>query len=111
MDAFKVHDRLIRDYRSFTEGFVEIRDQRIREHVEEQAAHGAQWPAPWLALNPAFAPGGRIDELVRDGLLHPSASGSSGRSGPSTTRAATRSRCTSTSGTPSRWPEPALPTC
>ncbi|MGH3991031.1 MAG: DEAD/DEAH box helicase, partial [Pseudonocardiaceae bacterium] len=71
MDAFKVHDQLIRDYRSFTEGFVEIRDRRIREHVEEQAAQGAQWPAPWLALNPAFAPGGRIDELVRDGLLHP----------------------------------------
>ncbi|MGH3883003.1 MAG: DEAD/DEAH box helicase [Pseudonocardiaceae bacterium] len=71
MDAFKVHDQLIRDYRSFTEGFVEIRDRRIREHVEEQAARGAQWPAPWLALNPAFAPGGRIDELVRGGLLHP----------------------------------------
>lgn len=65
MDAFKVHDQLIRDYRSFTEGFVEIRDQRIREYVEEQSARGAQWLAPWLALNPAFSPGGRIDELVR----------------------------------------------
>ncbi|MGH3907333.1 MAG: DEAD/DEAH box helicase [Pseudonocardiaceae bacterium] len=71
MDAFKVHDQLIRDYRSFTEGFVEIRDRRIQQHVEEQSASGAQWPAPWLALNPAFAPGGRIDELVQDGLLHP----------------------------------------
>jgi Lhr-like helicase len=71
VDAFKVHDQLIRDYRSFTEGFVEIRDRRVREHVAEQAARGAQWPAPWLALNPAFAPGGSVDELVRDGLLHP----------------------------------------
>ncbi len=71
MDAFAVHDQLIQDYRSFTEGFVEIRDPRIAEHVERQAAEGAQWPAPWLALNPAFAPGGRIDELVAQGLLHP----------------------------------------
>ncbi|MGH3929756.1 MAG: DEAD/DEAH box helicase, partial [Pseudonocardiaceae bacterium] len=70
MDAFKVHGQLIRDYRSFTEGFVEIRDCWIRDHVEEQAARGVQWPAPWLALNPTFAARGRIDELVRDGLLH-----------------------------------------
>ncbi|MGH3994191.1 MAG: DEAD/DEAH box helicase, partial [Pseudonocardiaceae bacterium] len=34
-------------------------------------AQGAQWPAPWLALNPAFAPGGRVDELAVRGLLHP----------------------------------------
>ncbi len=71
MDAFEVHDRLIRDYRSFTEGFVEIRDPRIAEHVEQEAAEGAQWPAPWLALNPAFATGGRIDELVAHRTLHP----------------------------------------
>jgi hypothetical protein len=71
MDAFRIHDRLIGDYRSFTEGFVEIRDSRIRAHIEAQAARGAQWPAPWLALNPAFASGGRVDELVGDGLLHP----------------------------------------
>ena len=71
MDAFRVHEQLIQDYRSFTEGFVEIQDQRIRQHVEQQAAQGAQWPPPWLALNPAFAPGGRIDELVAGGLLHP----------------------------------------
>lgn len=70
MDAFKVHDQLIKDYRSFTEGFVEIRDNRVADHVEQQAAGGAQWPAPRLALNPAFAAGGRIDELVRDGTLH-----------------------------------------
>ncbi|MDQ3152652.1 MAG: DEAD/DEAH box helicase, partial [Actinomycetota bacterium] len=71
VDAFRVHEQLIQDYRSFTEGFVEIQDQRIRQHVEQQAAQGAQWPPPWLALNPAFASGGRIDELVADGLLHP----------------------------------------
>jgi len=54
VDAFRVHEQLIQDYRSFTEGFVEIQDQRIRQHVEQQAAQGAQWPPPWLALNPAF---------------------------------------------------------
>lgn len=71
MDAFEIHRRLISDYRQFTEGFVDIRDERISAVVAQQSALGSQWPAPWVALNPSFAPGGRIDELVSDGILHP----------------------------------------
>ncbi len=69
MDAFEVHRRLIHDYREFTLGFVDIQDDRIRSAVEQQSARGAQWPDPWLALNPSFAPGGSIDELVDQGVL------------------------------------------
>ncbi len=65
-----MHRRLISDYRGFTEGFVDIRDPRIRDQVEQESARGAQWPAPWLSVNPAFEAGGRIDELVGEGLLH-----------------------------------------
>jgi superfamily II DNA/RNA helicase len=71
VDAFEVHRRLIADYRAFTEGFVEIRDPKIKAAVEAESARGAQWPAPWLSLNPSFEPGERVDELVREGLLHP----------------------------------------
>lgn len=71
MDAFEVHRRLIADYHAFTEGFVSARDERIAEVVAEQSARGLQWPDPWLSLNPSFAPGGRVDELVADGALHP----------------------------------------
>lgn len=66
-----MHRRLIHDYRSFTEGFVDVRDKRIADVVADQSAEGAQWPDPWLSLNPSFEPGGRIDELVQSGLLHP----------------------------------------
>ncbi len=69
MHAFEIHRRLINDYRQFTEGFVDIRDERIRAVVSKQSAEGTQWPAPWVALNPSFASGGRIDELVGEGLL------------------------------------------
>ncbi|MER6971188.1 DEAD/DEAH box helicase [Nocardioides sp. NPDC000445] len=34
-------------------------------------ARGAQWPDPWLALNPSFASGGTVDDLVAQGILHP----------------------------------------
>lgn len=71
MDAFEVHRRLIDDYADFTLGFVEIKDPRIKTAADGQVAGGAQWPDPWLSLNPSFEAGGQIDELVAEGLLHP----------------------------------------
>jgi MoxR-like ATPase len=71
MDVFGVRERLIRDYKEFTESFVEIDNDRIRAHVAERLDAGYQWPEPWLSLNPNFASGGTITELVQAGLLHP----------------------------------------
>ena len=64
MDVFRVRDRLIDDYRDFTGSFVDIHDKIIRGHVAERMARGYQWPDPWLSLNPNFASGGTITELV-----------------------------------------------
>ena len=72
MDVFGVRDRLIEDYREFTGSFVDIHDKAIRDHVDERMASGYQWPDPWLSLNPSFASGGTIGELVGQGLLQPS---------------------------------------
>jgi hypothetical protein len=71
MDVFRVRDRLIDDYREFTGSFVDIHDKNIREHVAERMARGYQWPDPWLSLNPNFASGGMITDLIAEGLLHP----------------------------------------
>ncbi|MEZ5181521.1 MAG: DEAD/DEAH box helicase [Acidimicrobiales bacterium] len=70
MDVFEVRDQLISDYRSFTAAFVEPRDERISAFLAEQLAAGQQWPDPWLSLNPSFASGGSVTELVDAGLLH-----------------------------------------
>src|SRR5690606_5632750 len=74
MDVFRVHRQLIEDYRSFTTSEVVPLDPRIHQHIQEELAEGKQWPEPWLSLNPMFAPGGSIDELVDEGLLHPECS-------------------------------------
>ena len=71
MDVFRVRDRLIDDYREFTGSFVDIHDKNIREHVAERMARGYQWPDPWLSLNPNFASGGTITDLIAEGLLQP----------------------------------------
>ncbi|MGH2947553.1 MAG: DEAD/DEAH box helicase [Solirubrobacteraceae bacterium] len=69
MDVFALRDQLVRDYRHYAESFFTIRDERIREFVEAQLESGLLWPDPMLQLNPAFEPGGYVDELVDAGLL------------------------------------------
>jgi superfamily II DNA/RNA helicase/very-short-patch-repair endonuclease len=70
MDVFSLRDRLISDYGRYAESFLEIRDERIREHVAEQLRRGVLWPDPPLQLNPFYEEGGTTDALVDEGLLH-----------------------------------------
>ncbi|MBQ1091350.1 protein kinase [Streptomyces sp. B93] len=71
MDVFGVHQALIRDYRSFTEGGTVIRDERIKAYVEKDLDDKSQWPNPWLSLNPFFQGGGTVVELAQQKVLHP----------------------------------------
>ena len=71
MDAFGVLDGVLADYQSFVNGFLNIKDDRVRQKVEKEIEDGLLWPEPWLALNPAFEPGGTVTDLVDKGVLHP----------------------------------------
>jgi ATP-dependent helicase YprA (DUF1998 family) len=70
MDVFALRDHLIADYNRYVASFMAIRDQRIKTRVDENLAAGLLWPDPPIGLNPAFEPGGWIDDLVTEGLLH-----------------------------------------
>jgi ATP-dependent helicase YprA (DUF1998 family) len=71
MDVFKLRDRLTGDYADYVRSFIQIRDDRIREHVDREMTGGLLWPDPLIQLNPSFEPGETIDELVEEGVLHP----------------------------------------
>lgn len=71
MQVFRLRDRLIEDYGHYVSSFIHIRDERIRQKVDEALGQGLLWPAPLIQLNPSFEPGEWIDELVEAGLLHP----------------------------------------
>ncbi|MEU3606002.1 protein kinase [Streptomyces sp. NPDC035033] len=71
MDVFGIHADLISEYENFTKSATVIRDPRVAGFVEDDLAAKSQWPDPWLSLNPFFADGGQVTDLVRDGLLHP----------------------------------------
>lgn len=71
MDVFTLRDRAIEEYGSFVEGFLHIADRRIRDFVLQQLRSGTFWPEPLLQLNPSYALGKRVADLVAEGVLHP----------------------------------------
>ena len=71
MDVFALRDTLITDYADYIRSFINIQDERIRDHVDHELQHGLLWPEPLLQLNPNFEPGPWVDELVTQGTLHP----------------------------------------
>ena len=72
MDVFDLHEHLIGDYAAYTNSFIRIRDERIRQAVDHAIDGGLLWPDPLLQLNPSFEPGASIEDLVKQGVLHES---------------------------------------
>jgi len=71
MDVFSLRKSLIDDYSAYTQSFIRIADERIREEVDREIREGLLWPEPLLQLNPAYERGVSIEELVHQGVLHP----------------------------------------
>ena len=72
MNVFDVRKSLVADYREYVQSFVEVADRRISDQVSDHFEAGELWPEPLLQLNPSFETGKNIDELVDEGILHPS---------------------------------------
>jgi ATP-dependent helicase YprA (DUF1998 family)/very-short-patch-repair endonuclease len=70
MDVFELHKHVVDDYADYTKSFIRIADERIAETVHKQIVEGLLWPEPLLQLNPSFAPGKWVDELIAEGILH-----------------------------------------
>lgn len=70
MDVFQIRNDLIKDYSNYISSFIQIKDSRISEYVNNSIQQGLLWPDPLIQLNPSFEPGKWIDELVDEGVLH-----------------------------------------
>ncbi len=71
MDIFKFRDSAVSDYAKYLESFINILDPQIQEVVDESFRRGDPFPPALLQLNPFFKEGGKIDDLVSEGILHP----------------------------------------
>jgi len=70
MNVFDLRNKLIKDYSDYIQSFIHIRDPRIREKVNNELKEGLLWPEPLIQLNPSFAEGESIEELVNKGIIH-----------------------------------------
>ena len=71
MQIFEFRDEVVGDYREYIESFISIADPRIRQAVDQALQIGLLWRDPLVQINPNFAPGKKIDDLVAEELLHP----------------------------------------
>lgn len=70
MDVFNLRRSLLDDYAAYISSFITIKDNQIKQKVEQSINQGLLWPDPLIQLNPSFEPGKKIDELVEEGVLH-----------------------------------------
>jgi len=71
MDAFSLQNQVLADYSAYVHSFLNIRDERIRAFVEQELAQGRLWPEPLIQLNPRYRRTKTVEDLAREGLLHP----------------------------------------
>jgi len=71
LDIFNFRNQIIGDYRRYIESFLKIRDHKVREFVNQELEKGQLWTNPLVQLNPKYRPGATVNELVKNGILHP----------------------------------------
>lgn len=71
MDVLLTHQKVIDDYASYIQSFLNIADPAIRSTVESKLAEGRLWPEPLLQFNPAYESAGTVEAVAAKGILHP----------------------------------------
>ena len=70
--VFELHRRVLQDYQDFISAFVLARDPRIQAEIHRLLGDVQHlWPEPLVQLSPAYRRDATVDELARQGLLHP----------------------------------------
>lgn len=70
-NVFNFRDELIEEYSSFSRSFVSIAASDIKNVVENEYAEGRYWPQPLIQINPNYQRKGTVQELAKEGVLHP----------------------------------------
>src|SRR6516164_11488095 len=69
MDVFDLDRNVVGDYERFSRSFSVIKADDLKSGIDAIYAGRRFWPEPLLQLNPHYAPGGSIADLVSDGTL------------------------------------------
>lgn len=72
MKAFSVHQSIVEDYKNYLKSFTLIKDQRIKETVDEAFEKGMFLQEALIQFNPSFQLGASLADLEKEKLTHPS---------------------------------------
>jgi ATP-dependent helicase YprA (DUF1998 family) len=70
MDILIFHKKLIHNYKTYIQSFLNIKDPGILNFVDSKIQTNALWPEPLVQFNPTFEKGRPLYQLVQDGPLH-----------------------------------------
>ena len=67
--VFEIRDRMIEDFRSFSESFVSPKADDIADFLKDESYQSRYWPDPLLQINPHYSQGETVSRLVDKGML------------------------------------------
>jgi len=70
MDILNFHKKLINNYKIYIQSFLNIKDQKILNFVDNEISNKKLWPEPLVQFNPTFEKGRPLNTLVKEGYLH-----------------------------------------
>lgn len=70
MDILNFHKKLIDNYKTYIQSFLNIKDPSVLNFVDTEIGKKKLWPEPLVQFNPTFEQGQSISILVNSGLLH-----------------------------------------
>jgi len=68
-NIFDLHKDILRDYKLYIDSFINIVDKKILDTVRKDFDSGNLYPEPLIQFNPSFESGGKVEDLVNDGVL------------------------------------------
>ena len=71
MQAFKIHQSVVEDYKNYLNSFTLIKDKRIKEKVEEAFKGSFFLPDALIQFNPSYKTDLTLDELEKERFIEP----------------------------------------
>src|SRR5665647_686865 len=70
MDILNFHKKLIENYKTYIQSFLNIKEPKIKKFVEEEIENKKLWPEPLVQFNPTFEKGRLLSDLVKEANLN-----------------------------------------
>ncbi len=69
MDILNFHKKLINNYKTYIQSFLNIKDPNILKFVDSEISNKKLWPEPLIQFNPTFEKGRPLSTLVQGNYL------------------------------------------